>query len=87
MKRKVILFSTYEQALSYRKGLARTNPHGLFGISVETPYTWLVDAWERFGDGRTLLSSLERTFATKEILSSYSQQLGSLPITDGTISL
>lgn len=87
MKRKVILFSTYEQALSYRKGLARTNPHGLFGISVETPYTWLVDAWERFGDGRALLSSLERTFATKEILSSYSQQLGSLPITDGTISL
>ncbi|MED9873121.1 MAG: PD-(D/E)XK nuclease family protein [Eggerthellaceae bacterium] len=87
MKRKVILFSTYEQALSYRKGLAQTNPYGLFGISVETPYTWLVDAWERFGDGRTLLSSLERTFATKEILSSYSQQLGSLPITDGTISL
>lgn len=87
MKRKVILFSTYEQALSYRKGLAQTNPHGLFGISVETPYTWFVDAWERFGDGRTLLSSLERTFATKEILSSYSQQLGSLPITDGTISL
>lgn len=87
MKRKVILFSTYEQALSFRKGLAQTNPHGLFGISVETPYTWLVDAWERFGDGRTLLSSLERTFATKDVLVSCSHQLDSLTVTDGTISL
>ena len=87
VKRTVILFSTYEQALSYRKKIALSNPNGLFGINVETPYSWLVDTWERFGDGRVLISPLERAFAVKHILDSSDFDFDSLSVTDGTISL
>ena len=48
MQRKVLLFPTYEQALFYRKSHAQANSAGILNISVETPYTWLKDAWERF---------------------------------------
>ena len=87
VKRTVILFSTYEQALSYRKKIALSNPNGLFGINVETPYSWLVDTWERFGDGRVLISPFERAFAVKHILDSSDFDFDSLSVTDGPISL
>lgn len=70
MQRKVLLFPTYEQALFYRKSHAQANSAGILNISVETPYTWLKDAWERFGDGTKLVSSLERAFIVKYLIQS-----------------
>ncbi|GEM_PF-763971 len=87
MRRKVVLFPTYEQALSYRKQCAAKNPEGLFAVNVDTPFTWLKDAWERFGDGTTLVSSLERAFAVKHILDTYAESLSALSTTEGSVSL
>ena len=87
MRRKVVLFPTYEQALSYRKQCASKNPEGLFAVNVDTPFTWLKDAWERFGDGTSLVSSLERAFAVKHILDTYEESLSALSTTEGSVSL
>lgn len=87
MRRKVILFPTYEQALSYRKHYARTHSEGLLGVSVETPFTWLSDAWERFGSGTKLVSALERAFAVKQLLDSHVEELSAFSVTEGTVSL
>lgn len=68
MVRKVLLFPTYDQALNYRKRLATAAPSGLFDVTVTTPNSWLQDTWELYGDGRMLVSSLERSFAVREVL-------------------
>lgn len=88
MQRKVLLFPTYEQALFYRKSHAQVNSAGILNISVETPYTWLKDAWERFGDGTKLVSSLERAFIVKYLIQSAkgSEIASALAPTEGVIS-
>ena len=88
MQRKVLLFPTYEQALFYRKSHAQANSAGILNISVETPYTWLKDAWERFGDGAKLVSSLERAFIVKYLIQSAKgpEIASALAPTEGVIS-
>lgn len=95
MHRKVILFPTYEQALSFRKCQALAQNNGFFGIDVETPFTWLSTAWERFGDGSKIVTATDRAFAVRVLLESnpfnpaeYSDDTNLLfPISTGTISL
>lgn len=82
MQRKVILFSSYDQALSFRKRKALERDGGLFGIEVSTPYGWLVEAWDRFGDGSQIISSLDRQFAVKQLLAERCSSQGSLDSSD-----
>lgn len=86
MTRNIVLFNTHDQALSYRKALAATGPAACFGISATTFPTWLADAWELFGDGRSIVSSIDRSFAVREVLSS-SAEAGGMQLTDGGIAL
>lgn len=82
MSERVVLLPTYEQALSYRKALARTSPSAAFGVSVLTLKAWLNDAWDRWGDGRRLITALQRTLALSRVLHDHG-----LELTDGTHAL
>ena len=68
MTNNIVLFSTNEEALSYRKQLALKSPEACFGIMATTYSAWLDDAWELYGDGRTLVSPLDRSFAVRALL-------------------
>ena len=56
MTRNVAIFSTHDQALSYRKQLAAKGSAACFGVTATTFAAWLADAWELYGDGRVLIS-------------------------------
>lgn len=68
MPEKVILLPNYEQALAYRKALASNSTESCFGVDVTTPLSWLEDAWDRFGDERRIVTSLDRAFAVNQVL-------------------
>lgn len=85
MSEKVILMPSYEQALNYRKYLARKSPKEAFDVTVTTPQAWLEDAWDRYGDGTHLVSSLDRAFAVQHVLNQQDNPV--LPATSGVISL
>ena len=86
MVKKVVIFSTHDQALSYRKQLAAQGGDACFGVTATTYGAWLSDAWELYGDGRVLVSSLDRSFAVHALLERSSES-GELELTDGGISL
>ena len=86
MTRNVAIFSTHDQALSYRKQLAAKGSAACFGVTATTFAAWLADAWELYGDGRVLISSLDRSFAVRFLLEQ-SSEAGSLEPTDGGIAL
>lgn len=86
MRQKIILFPTHGQALAYRKGLARSGVGAAFGVKATTYSSWLADAWALYGDGRALASSLDRTFAVRQLLCD-APELSSLKLTDGGVSL
>lgn len=68
MPEKVILLPNYEQALAYRKALASNSAESCFEVDVTTPLSWLEDAWNRFGDERRIVTSLDRAFAVRQLL-------------------
>lgn len=82
MRERVILLPTYEQALSYRKNLARSASEAAFGVRVLTHQDWLKDAWERWGDGRQLITPLQRALAVSRLADEYGHTL-----TDGVRTL
>ena len=86
MTRNVAIFSTHDQALSYRKQLAAKGSAACFGVTATTFAAWLGDAWELYGDGRVLIPSLDRSFAVRFLLEQ-SSEVGSLEPTDGGIAL
>ena len=86
MTRNVAIFSTHDQALSYRKQLAAKGSAACFGVTATTFAAWLADAWELYGDGRVLIPSLDRSFAVRFLLEQ-SSEVGSLEPTDGGIAL
>lgn len=86
MTRNVVIFNTHDQALSYRKQLAAKGQGACFGVEATTLAAWLADAWELYGDGRTLVSSLDRSFAIRSLLGQ-SSGAGALELTDGGIAL
>lgn len=86
MTRNVVIFNTHDQALSYRKQLAVRGQGVCFGVEATTLAAWLADAWELYGDGRTLVSSLDRSFAVRSLLGQ-SSGAGALELTDGGIAL
>lgn len=86
MRQRVILFPTHSQALEYRKRLSRSESGGAFGLDATTFSSWLDTAWELYGDGRALASSLDRSFAVRHLLSS-APELSVLDLSDGSIAL
>lgn len=83
MPDRQILFPTYDEVLGYRRACARTQ--AAFGLHVTTPAAWLADAWELWGDGTTVISSLDRAFAVRALLSQNTAQ--PVELTDGGIAL
>lgn len=86
VNREIVLFNTHEQALTYRKSLAAKGPAACFGITATTFSAWLADAWELYGDGRAIISSIDRSFAVRQVLADSAQE-GPLELTDGGIAL
>ena len=82
----IVLFNTHEEALSYRKQCASKGPGACFGVTATTYSAWLADAWELYGDGRTLITPLDRSFAVRSLLEESSGN-SALELTDGGISL
>ena len=81
-----MLFTTHGQALEYRKRLSQTGAGAAFGVDATTFDSWLADAWELYGDGRTIASPLDRSFAVRQLLLE-APELSTLKLTDGGISL
>lgn len=88
MPEKVILLPNYEQALAYRKALASNSIESCFGVDVTTPLSWLEDAWDRFGDERRIVTSLDRAFAVRQLLEQQdaSNDEACFSVTPGVIS-
>lgn len=59
----VVLLPSQDQVLEWRRRAACASQTPLFGVSVATFDSWLLDLWELFGDGRKIVSSSERACA------------------------
>ncbi|MEG1513019.1 MAG: PD-(D/E)XK nuclease family protein [Raoultibacter sp.] len=57
----VWLMTGYAQVLSRRKRWAASACSLCFGATVSTFTSWVADAWELYGDGRMLVSPMQRT--------------------------
>ena len=81
----VVLLPTQAQVLAWRKRAARRRAHlrgcadaddasgaqaASFGTTVATLRAWLADIWELYGDGRALVSPVERSVAMLAAFSS-----------------
>ncbi len=86
VRQKIMFFPTHSQSLEYRKNLSRAGSGAAFGVEAATFTSWLNTVWGLYGDGRTLASSLDRSFAVRHLLSS-APELSALDLSDGSITL
>ncbi|MEG0217521.1 MAG: hypothetical protein RR655_04260, partial [Raoultibacter sp.] len=56
----VWLLPTYAAVLARRKALAAAGSCARFGVTLTTLRAWVADAWELYGNGRTLVSPVQR---------------------------
>lgn len=56
----VVLLPSFAQVEAWRKQHAATRPQGLFAQMVSTFNAWIADLWELQGDGRALVSAMQR---------------------------
>lgn len=56
----IVLLPSFIQVESWRRSHALRGGSGLLAQTVTTFNAWIADLWERFGDGRRLVDSLER---------------------------
>ena len=56
----VVLLPTFTQVEDWRKRHARECESGLFSQGVTTFNAWVAELWELFGDGRSIVDSLQR---------------------------
>lgn len=65
--RCILLASSYSQVVRAKKQVAASGEG--FGVAVETPSSWIADLWEMLGDGRQLVSPVDRSLiACKALL-------------------
>ena len=78
----VVLLPSFIQVEAWRRAHAPQGESGLFAQTVTTFNAWVADLWERFGDGRRLVDSVERAmlmriaFSQRAALSEASQGEG-----------
>ena len=60
----VVLLPSYAEAVAFRKRAASSGPD-LFGVTVSTFAAWVSDLWELYGDGRALVTSVQREAAMR----------------------
>lgn len=65
---EIILFPTHLQAAAYRKRQAQSGAQATFGLHFETLESWLGNAWDRFGDGRRIVSSVQRQLILYQLI-------------------
>ena len=56
----VVLLPTFIQVEAFRKRRALAGESGLFAQTATTFNAWIADLWELYGDGRSLVDSVER---------------------------
>lgn len=57
----VVLLPTHEQAAAYRRSAAGAGGgQALFGVTVGTFSAWAADLWELYGDGRSIVTAVQR---------------------------
>ncbi len=69
MDSRVVLLPSYARVEHWRKRAAHETPSGLLGVTTATFDSWIADLWELHGDGRTLVSSAQRTMLMRRALS------------------
>lgn len=62
----VVIVPTYDDTVRLKKEWASA---GSFGIAVETLSAWIADLWELFGDGRSIVSPIQRQLLAGKALS------------------
>jgi len=60
VKPDIVILPSFAQVEDWRKRHAATSAEGLFAQTVTTFNAWIADLWERHGDGRAIVDSLQR---------------------------
>lgn len=80
-ERTVWLLPDYARALERRKALAHAASPLRFGCTVSSLSSWVEDLWSLYGDGRKLVSAIQRKLLMKQALE------GVFPANQGTVDL
>ena len=64
----VWLLPDYDRVVERRKGLAASDSPLRFGCTVSTLFAWIEDLWALYGDGRMLVSAVQRKLLVKAVL-------------------
>lgn len=72
----VVLLPTFSQVEDWRKRQAEGSEAGLFSQAVTTFDAWIADLWELHGDGRAIISSLQRRVIVQAALERLAQGRG-----------
>lgn len=70
MNERIVLFSSHEQAITWRKQQARACTQGCFAVKAHTLSSFIEEAWQVHGNERRLVSPLQRTFALASLMES-----------------
>lgn len=68
MDSKVVLLPSYSRVEQWRKRAAGEIPTGLLGTTAATFDSWIADLWELHGDGRALVSGVQRRMLLRRAL-------------------
>lgn len=71
-QRPVLLVASYDDVVRFKQLFAAEGSG--FGIGVETFDAWVIDAWDGYGDGRKIISPLERSVLISLVVSEYSAE-------------
>ncbi len=79
----IILFSTQDEVMRYRKRMASTCDDASLGVTVTTPEALIEELWDVWGSRERLVTSTQRTIIIKALLDGQEDWVPSM----GTVSL
>ena len=71
----VVILPSFAQVEAWRKRQASVQDAGMFAQTATTFDAWVADLWELNGDGRVIISDVQRRIVVQEVLASFSSEL------------
>ena len=75
----VLVLPSNDEVLARRRDLAAAGSLLRFGVRVATLASWVADVWELYGDGRALVSAVERALHVRCALAEANVQMAATP--------
>ena len=68
LEERVVLVDSHALGMRIKQRRAAHDAAGCMGMRVETPSSWLASLWQLYGDGRRLVTPLERVALLEALL-------------------